>query len=165
MSSVIHWVNLTNGLQAIKDYNLQDYRIMRLQSTHCEQKRFEDILVSVPDEFLFYCAVGKENRVYDYGANKPIPRAIWQGLAWVNYAITRHWTGTIIEVRGRSGHMMNHYFDELYNSLSDKSKNRMRYYKTFSSGMPNITPITSSTHKDGDKSWFLSCYYDPIKTS
>lgn len=82
-----HFINLTNGIQAIEDYKLSDYSFIRIQSTACEQKRFEEIVVTLSDDFLMSCAMGRNCIVYDYGANKTIPRAIWQGLEWVKFVL------------------------------------------------------------------------------
>ena len=76
----IHFINLSNGIKAITDYNLSDYRFIRLQSTTCEQKRWEEILLTISDDFLISLALGYHCIVYDYGANKNVPRDVWQGL-------------------------------------------------------------------------------------
>jgi hypothetical protein len=150
------WINLTNGLQAIHDYGLSDYRIMRIQSTHCEQKRWSDVLASIPDEFLWNLAAGMECRVYDYGAHKPVPRAIWQGLEWAKYAITRRWTGEEITLNGRAKTMQK-YFSEHYAKLTKSQKARLDYYGEMAQGIPIITSVTSATNRDGDKKWLWNC--------
>lgn len=154
---VYNWINLTNGLQAIRDYRLTDYSVMRLQSTHCEQKLWSEVLRSVPDDFLFRLALGFECRVYDYGANKTVPRAIWQGLEWVRYVVTRRWTGNIINPKGRA-EKMKQYMNEQYLKLSRREKARLDYFGTIANGTcPNISAVTGSTPHDGDRKWFITC--------
>jgi len=153
---VRNWVNLTNGLQAIRDYNLTEYSVMRLQSTHCEQKRWGDVLASVPDEFLFRLALGDECRVFDYGARKAVPRAVWQGLEWVRYAVTRRWTGKMLAPGGRAK-MMGPYFAELYAKLTSKEKARLDYFGGMATGAPRISSVATVTTHDGDKSWLRGC--------
>jgi hypothetical protein len=154
-----HWVNLTNGLQAIRDYQLTDWRALRIQSTHCEQKRWEDVLASVPDEMLLRLAMGEECRIYDYGANKPISRACWQGLEWVRYVLCRRWLGKRIQPRGRSS-LMSGYFEEQYKlALSDRALRRLDYFANMAkpSRYPFITVVCAQTDKDGDSGYFMNC--------
>jgi hypothetical protein len=141
--AIYHWINLTNGLQAIKEYNLTDYRVMRLQSTWCEQKHWGRILWSIPDEFLFQLALGHTCIVYDYGVRKEIPRAIWQGLEWVRYVLTRRWNNYIIIPQGRS-RKMELYFARQYKLLSKNIKNRLDYYSKHATIFPDIQSITGS---------------------
>lgn len=151
---VTHWINLTNGLQAIRDYGLSDWRALRLQSTYCEQKRWEDVLTSVPDEMLLRLAMGEECRVYDYGARKPQPRACWQGLEWVRYALTRRWTGELLQPAGRAA-SSGPYFDQQYRQMSDRARHRLDYFAnlTGGAGRPVITAVCGATDRDGDRAW------------
>lgn len=153
---VRNWINLTNGLQAIRDYRLTEYSVMRLQSTHCEQKRWDYVLASVPDEFLFRLALGDECRVYDYGARKAVPRAVWQGLEWVRYAVTRRWTGEEVAPQGRAK-TMGPYFSEQYARLTDREKARLDYFGGMAIGAPRISSVTAPTTHDGDKAWMIGC--------
>jgi len=153
---VRNWINLTNGLQAIRDYGLVDYNVMRLQSTHCEQKRWGDVLASVPDEFLFRLALGDECRVFDYGARKAVPRAVWQGLEWVRYAVTRRWTGEEVAPEGRAK-TMGPYFAAQYAALTDREKARLDYFGGLTTGVPRISAVTAPTTHDGDKAWMMEC--------
>lgn len=36
---IYHFINLTNGIEAIEEHHLTDYRFIRIQSTACEQSR------------------------------------------------------------------------------------------------------------------------------
>jgi hypothetical protein len=157
--SVRNWINLTNGLQAIRDHGLTEYSVMRLQSTHCEQKRWGDVLASVPDEFLFRLAMGDECRVYDYGARKDVPRAVWQGLEWVRYAVTLRWTGEAVTPTGRA-RTMGRYFAEQYQALTSRETARLDYFGAMANAAPRISAVTEPTTHDGDKAWFVGCVRD-----
>lgn len=78
------YVNLTNGIEAISQLNLSDYSFIRIQSTICEQKLWDRLIQDLDYDFLMNVALGNKCVVYDYGANKPIPRAIYQGLEFIN---------------------------------------------------------------------------------
>jgi len=151
-----NWINLTNGLQAISEYGLTEYSVMRLQSTHCEQKRWEDVLASVPDEFLFRVALGDECVVFDYGARKAVPRAIWQGLEWVKYVLSRRWFDADYAPQGRA-RTAGMYFAEQFSAMGKRTKVRLDYFKPMVSGTIRIRSVTGSTERDGNKQWMIGC--------
>lgn len=152
-----HFINLTNGIQAIEDYGLTDVRFVRIQSTACEQKRWEDILMQLSDDFMISAALGYQCVVYDYGANKDVPRAIWQGLEWVKYVLWRHWYGRPYRPIGRAI-TMEPYFDEQYRRLSPRAKARLAYFKRYvcqEKWLLRISSVTRPTTWDGDKAYYV----------
>jgi hypothetical protein len=152
---VRHFVNLTNGIQAIEDYDLRDFRFIRIQSTACEQKRWEEILLSLSDDFLMSAANGAECIVYDYGANKTIPRAVWQGLEWVKYSLRRRWHGLEHGPQGRAA-TSGMYFAENYGRLSKRAKARLDYFSRYIFGPLRVSALTSATSRDGDTEWYVN---------
>jgi len=148
-----HFLNLTNGIQAIQDYGLEDVRFIRIQSTACEQKRWEDILMTLSDDFLMSAVLGHECVVYDYGANKDVPRAVWQGLEWVKYVLSRRWHGEIYRPVGRAKACQN-YFAVQYSGLSSRAKSRLDYFARYLNGPLRISAITGATDKDGKTEWY-----------
>jgi hypothetical protein len=148
---LIHYINLTNGIQAINDFKLVDYRFIRIQSTTCEQKRFAELIMTISDDFLLNAVLGNKLIVYDYGAGKEIPRAIWQGLEWIKFCLFRRWLNEVyVPEYPRSQRCLN-YFHEQYAILGNRERTRLDYFKKFymNKGI-NITSIQSSTQKDGD---------------
>ena len=146
-----HFINLTNGIQAIEDHGLTDVRFIRIQSTACEQKRWEDILMQPSDDFLISAALGHRCVVYDYGANKQTPRAVWQGLEWVKYVLWRAWWGRSYRPIGRAI-TMEPYFAEQYARLGPRAKARLSYFARYcrpESGL-RIFSVTGPTEHDGD---------------
>ena len=153
-----HFINLTNGIQAIEDYGLTDVRFVRIQSTACEQKRWEDILMQLSDDFMISAALGHRCIVYDYGANKDVPRAIWQGLEWIKYVLWRHWCdrGPYQPV-GRA-QPMERYFDEQYRQLGPRVKARLNYFKRYcryDEMVLRISSVTGPTTHDGDAAYYV----------
>ena len=145
----VHWLNLTNGLEMVlRGYDINDLRIMRLQSTWCEQGLWGDILDAIPDEFLFRLALGDKCIVYDYSAKRQIPRSIWQGLSWVRYAVQRRWGEGLAKPEGRAKPMLR-YFGEQYSALTKRQMNRLDYYGKFHVGKPRIEAICGPTKNDG----------------
>lgn len=142
----INYINLTNGIQAIKDYGLKEYRFIRIQSTHCEQKRWEDILNNLSDDFLMNVALGNKCIIYDYGAKKDTPRAIWQGLEFIKFILNKLWYNIDYTLVGRSKTSKN-YFNSI--KINEKIIIKLCYYKKFLNGKIDIQSITSGTDKDG----------------
>lgn len=151
-----HFVNLTNGLQAIPEYGLTDYRFIRLQSTACEQKLWADILMQLSDDFLMAAALGHDCVVYDYGAGRAVPRAVWQGLEWVKFVLHRRWKGQTYMPQGRAA-LMHGYFGREYARLPDRVKARLDYFGKFSimSDPIRISAVTEATAHDGDTGYYV----------
>ncbi len=147
------FINLSNGIEALTRHGLQkkDCRFLRIQSTACEQKRWEDILNGLSPDFLLLAAMGENICVYDYGARKNISRAVWQGLEWIKYVLYLRWCGTEYLPEGRAKSMQP-YFDQQYFKLSKKTKRMLDYYRKFAVGTINIHSITAGTLHDGDVS-------------
>ena len=146
-----HYVNLSQGLRAILQYDLKDYRYIHIQSTWCEQKRWADILMTLSDDFLMNVALGHRCIIYDYGARKKIPRAVWQGLEWVKFVLHRVWHGKTYEVEGRLNKSAQQYFEEQYKLLPEKVKNRIKYFKKYTVGKISIESITEATYDEFPK--------------
>ena len=149
----INYINLTNGIQFIEDFGLTDYRFIRIQSTHCEQKMWEEIIMSISDDFLMSAAIGHECVVYDCGANKNVPRAVWQGLEWIKFVIHLRWCGVECPPVGRA-RACKDYFKAEYCKLSKKAKGRIDYFKKFRNGYINIKSITKPTCHDNDSDFY-----------
>jgi len=149
----VHFINLTNGIQAIEDYGLVNYRFIRLQSTACEQKRWEDIILSISDDLLMHVALGHHCIVYDYGANKGVPRAVWQGLEWLKYVLARHWHHKTYTPQGRAS-TCGSYFMVCYKGLSNRARARLTYFGHYGHGPTRITAVTRATNRDGDFLWY-----------
>lgn len=148
-----YWINLTNGLKALEDYDLptETIRYMRLPSTWCEQKRWNDILlVGLPDEFLLRAALGQSLVVFDYSSNGRCPRSLWQGIAWVQLSLQRRWLGVSCLVAGRMA-MGQAYLEAQYRKLSRRVKARLDYYKRFvpANGRIDIRAVWGKTPLDG----------------
>lgn len=125
---IVHYVNLTNGIEAIPE--LKEFRFIRIQSTACEQKRWDFILQDLDYDFLMNLAIGNTCIVYDFSNKRDVSRAIFQGLEWVRYALNRRWLNRMIKPIVR-GHNVSRYFDEVYRQLEDRTKKKLDYFKKF----------------------------------
>lgn len=152
---IIHYINLTNGLLALADQHLagKDYRFIRIQSTWFEQHRWDDIIMTLSDDFLMNAALGNTCLVYDYGARKPIPRAVWQGLEWIKYALHACWIQSSVAYKpeGRA-YQQRAYFEYVYYKLSAQACAKLRYYRQFyrEGTVIDIRSITAATEYDNN---------------
>src|SRR3989304_3594428 len=149
-----HFINLTNGIEALL-YNAPDgIGFIRIQSTACEQKRWDFILQDLDNNFLMWLAIGAECVVIDFGANKNVPRAIYQGLEFVRYVLNRRWLGLAIKpiVRGNN---VSEYFSEQYDKLSDSTLKKLDYFKKFLLCHEiKLSSIASETCHDGQYEYY-----------
>lgn len=144
----MHFVNLTNGIE-VAPY-LKSFSFIRIQSTACEQKRWDFIIEDLDHNFLMSLALGLECVVYDYSAKKKIPRALFQGLVFIEFTLNKRWHGLdyIPIVRGNN---VLKYFNHVYHRLSKRSLKKLDYYKKFLRGDKiNLTFFSCKTKHDSD---------------
>ena len=139
-----HFINLTNGIEALDKLppDLQNnVNFVRIQSSKCEANDFYGILQDVDHNLLFHLATGAECVVYDFGSrgsqwpgaeDQKVPRAIWWGLEWIRYALTRAWKlpdgGAPPTLRGYNVRSL---FDEKLGRLPKPLYKKLRYYRKF----------------------------------
>lgn len=155
----INYINLTNGIESLPTLPI-GYRFIRIQSTTCEQKNWDRLIQDLDYDFLLNVALGNECVIYDYGARKPIPRAVYQGLEFLKYVLHKRWLdGKYLTDCNRSNgeHVRkdcNSYFESCYRNLKDRTKKKLDYFKPYVVGKVNIVAVTDATMHDGDKEFY-----------
>jgi hypothetical protein len=146
------FLNLTNGLE----YNGAFEGVIRIQSTACEQKRWSFIIEDLDYNFLLNLYTGNKVKVIDYGARKEVPRAIYQGLSWVEYVCNRYWFNYSMDTIFVKQYNSVKYFDEQYLKLSEAAKKKLDYFKRFESNVNRVALIseTSATLNDGNNKYY-----------
>jgi hypothetical protein len=124
-----HYINLTSGIEWIPKLKVP-YSFIRIQSTACEQKRWDFILQDLDNDLLMNLALGVECIIYDVGAKKESSRACYQGISWINYALSRRWLD-IENIAFVHTHDVTRYFSEQYKRLNEKTKLKLDYFKKF----------------------------------
>lgn len=123
----VHFVNLSNGLGC--GHQPERPHFLRIQSTWCEQKRWEDVLMTVGPDLLYHLATnGEQLIVHDKSEKDRLTRALWQGMKWVVYACERAWGLEPESVIMRGGHNATGYFEGAYDSLSERTVNYLKYF-------------------------------------
>jgi len=158
----INYINLTNGIESVPmlKFRNEDYRFIRIQSTICEAKNWDRLIQELDYDFLLNVAIGNECVIYDYGARKPIPRAVYQGIEFIKYVLYKRWLNEEYLTdcnRSKGEHIRkdcNSYFESCYRNLEDRTKKKLDYFKPYVIGRINITTVTYATIHDGDKEFY-----------
>lgn len=158
---VYNYINLTNGIEAIPTIPLNEgYRFIRIQSTLCEQKNWDRIIQELDYDFLMNLALGNKCVVYDFGARKYIPRAIYQGLLFIKYVLYKRWIGVDYKAilkrsDNKEGINCTRYFEQCYNKLDDRTLRKLDYFKPFLMTEDiKLNYCSSATIHDGDKEFY-----------
>jgi hypothetical protein len=147
------YINLTNGIGALPDLIDQYVNFIRIQSTHLEQGWLEKVLINLDYDFLMNLALGTHCIIYDFSSRwKDRPsRAIWQGLPWIEYALTRCWFGKEIECERR----MDKHFKIVYNNMDKKTKRKLKYFRKFLlTKTLTLSSVCAKTLHDGDSQFY-----------
>lgn len=137
-----HFVNLSNGLKCGHQPDRPHY--LRIQSTWCEQKRWNDILITASADLLYHLATGEHVIVHDKSEKDRVTRALWQGMAWIVYACERSWGLPARKPIMRNGHNATGYFHGVFDGLPEKTVNYLRYFRQYNDGTttPDWTPCS-----------------------
>lgn len=155
----INYINLTNGIEALPILP-NGFRFIRMQSTICEQKLWDRLIQELDYDFLLNVAIGNECVIYDYGARKPIPRAVYQGIEFLKYVLHKRWLNEEYLTdcnRGKGEHIRkdcNSYFESCYRNLENRTKKKLDYFKPYVVGEVNVVAVTDTTVHDGDKEFY-----------
>lgn len=125
----IIYLNLTNGLEALPSFT-DNYKTIRIQSTACEQKRWDFVLSDLDNGLLFDLAIGKTCFVIDFSQRKQKPRALFQGLEWIRYVLNRVWFNRETKALVR-GNEASRYFAEMYKTMKPNTIKKIEYFKKF----------------------------------
>lgn len=126
----VHFANLTRGLMCGSGAT----GFCRIQSTHCEQKQWRDIIYGAGPHLLLTLATHDVPIiVHDMSEKDRETRAMWQGLTFLTYACQRAWKLPLTPaiMRRRHGMDVTHYFKERYNKLTSSTIQYLDYYRQF----------------------------------
>lgn len=159
-SKRIIYINLTNGIEAIPTLS-EDYRFIRIQSTFCEQKLWDRMIQDLDYDFLMNLALGNLCVVYDFGANKPLSRALYQGLEFIKYVLNKRWLNKDYAPnvnRSTNRYPINNcrrYFVECYHRLENRTLKKLDYFSPFiMTDEINMAISGGSTIHDGDRVFY-----------
>lgn len=161
VDKVHHFVNLTNGLEAVPTLKRIGAQIhmCRLQSSHCESSRPDLLLSSVDASMLFWLAQGHTVLVYDYGSRnkkRGVPRAIWYGLEFLKYVLNKVWYNTRETHCYLRGVNTVNMFEDLLKTVEKGTMKRIKYYRQYTgdSKFVSLYGVYNSTTRDADASFY-----------
>jgi hypothetical protein len=132
MSDTVEFVNLSRGLSC----SVEQPRYMRIQSTWCEQKRWADVLWTLPADAYYHLAQGYRCIVHDQSEKPRQTRAQWQGLSLVRFVCGVAWYETAPAEHSRSGMHISPYWAEQYNGLPERLLTYVARFKEWAVGGP-----------------------------
>ncbi len=153
---VNYYLNLTNGIEFLDrpDFNIKEYKFVRIQSTACEKHLWDKILMDLDYNFLLDLALGNEVIVCDTSQRKIISRALYQGLEFIRFVLNKYWLGKDIIPYVRNMNC-SEYFQKEYKKLDNKTFKKLKYLKKFlNTDKINLTCISFNTNHDGDYNYY-----------
>lgn len=158
----VNFINLTNGLELLD--LIPNPHFVRIQSTACEQKRWDFIIQDLDHTFLLNLAIGNHCVVWDC-SHKGESRAIWQGLPWIKFALENYWWGNP-QIPFVKKHNVLNYFGQCYKTITEETKSKLSYYFKFikksRSFDLDLTGKSMVTHKDGNYVFFVKEAYSHL---
>ena len=147
------FVNLTNGIEILPSIQAVDWSFTRIQSTACEQKRWDFIVRDLDHDLLMSTALGLQCVIVDFSQKKRIPRAIYQGIPWIRYALRRAWYDS--EPQAYVKQMkVTQYFAEQWHLLTKEALSKLRYYRKFVRVKDvTVVGVSWTTMHDGEIDW------------
>lgn len=140
-----HLVNLSRGVLASNQCPVPrgtTVYMVRIPSTWCEQKRWNDILVTLPPDVWMSLAVGAPCVMHDR-SEKPRPtRATWQGLSWIRFAVNTAWDLPVADEYSRSGMKVNRYWTEVFVGLPKSTRTMLKYWLNYYKGDGDSVSLT-----------------------
>lgn len=160
-------INLTNGLEALESLgtkvDVDRVNFVRIQSSHCEANAFNSVLENIDHNLLFHLATGARCLVYDMGSrdtrwpgeegleSKKIPRALWWGVEWSRYALSKIWKVDVQKPTLR-GYRTERLFQEKLKRLPKPLYKKLKYYRKFDPQKVDLVSVycEGGTDNDGD---------------
>ncbi len=153
--AIIKYLNLTNGLEYLDE--IQNYKLVRIQSSLCERKCWDKLIQDLDYNFLFDLAQGNTIQIYDASSKKKETRALYQGIEFIRYVLLRRWFDSKpSEIPAVvKGNNVTEYFEIEYKKLSSSTKKKLDYVKKFvnSNGI-YINKICKKSLHDGEYEYY-----------
>jgi hypothetical protein len=133
-----HYANLSNGLGCPHlEGHLVPPRVVRVQSTWCEQQRWGDVLLTAGADLLYHLARGERCVVHDVSERDRETRACWQGLSWLRWALSRAWgVAPEPEVFKPSGMAAGRFWERTWLGLDDVPRTYAGRFRQWHRGGP-----------------------------
>ncbi|KAK9817211.1 hypothetical protein WJX72_011116 [[Myrmecia] bisecta] len=157
-----HFINLTNGIEALPVFAELElpYSFVRIQSTMCEQQRFEHLINEVDANLLMHLALGHCCLVWDYGSrNKKqgASRAQWYGIEFIRHVLNRVWWHNMTSEVYLRGYRVTPVFDQHINAFHNSTRKRVKYFRQYIPPCrtgPRLYSVYRATTHDDDANFY-----------
>lgn len=151
-----YYLNLTNGIEflEIPEFKPKNYNFVRIQSTTCEQHNWDKLLMELDYSFLLDLALGNHVVVCDTSAHKKESRALYQGVEFIRFALSKYWLHKEIKsvVKNQD---CSEYFKQEYKKINSKTLKKLKYMKKFlNTDSINISTIGNATTHDNNYKYY-----------
>lgn len=163
MTRAHHYVNLTNGLEALPSLQTSGaaWSFSRLRSTTIEREKWDAFLGEAPDDMLMRLALGWRCVVHDCGTMRPLSKTLFFGVPLIRYVLERTWARVVPErvslVGPRGGPAPDGAarLDAIYCGLAHDTLGRVRYYARYwTGGAVDLVGDGRATEHDGDVAYY-----------
>ena len=139
------YLNLTNGIEFVN--NFPNASFVRIQSSHCEVKAYNEMLKQLDSDFLMNLAVGTNCIVIDASNTNRVSKSLRLGLSVIYYIIYRIWFDKFVRIYT----LDDIHLDNIFKLLDKSCYKKIRYFKKFCLGNSiNLSYINFKTTRDGD---------------
>lgn len=154
----VRFINISNGIDYLvtEPAILQDeISFIRIPSTWCEQKLWDQVIQNLDTTLLLNLALGNWCVIYDKSAHHKVSRACSQGVEFIRYALNKCWFNR----EGKVDPGQHNYFREEYKKLSKCSIRKLKYFRKFIPPDQNHFTLVSISENmpnknDGNYSYF-----------
>lgn len=171
-SEALFYLNMTDGLEALpilQEANIPMSRIRfsSIQSTHLEQKNLDFMLNRLGPDFLMNLALNRTCIVIDFGTDKTISRAIYQGIPFIKYCLEKIWFDcvpdkVIIQAREYDATYQNvtDLYARWFHNLNRRTKSYLRRFKKYANinnfdNTVKLLGISQRTTLDGKSEYYI----------
>lgn len=163
-----HFINLTNGIEAIEEYELSgdEVEFIRISSTDCEHKlgapQWDSILAELDVGFLLALARGDTCIVYDYSKLRKQSRAQTYGLLWIMFALNLSWFRRDSSPVMIDGEDMGGMFRRIWRTrVGRRTKKKLAYFQHFlTTDEVRLRAEPGQTKRDRDWEYYLRVLRD-----
>lgn len=155
------YLNLTNGLELFPFIN--NFKVIRIQSTAIEQNRYEYIIKDLDNGFLFDLALGKNCFIADFSQKRTNTKALTYGLEFIKTALYRFWFNKQYLPFVKKLNLME-YYNNIIKSFDQQTIKKIKYFKKFlSTDEIKIYTISGITINDGNYKYFNNLLKEKIE--
>ena len=150
------FLNLTNGIEYLEQNKKID-GFVRIQSTWCEQKKWNDILLDLDYTLLINLCKGNVCYIIDYSNKKESTRALYQGVEWIKFILYKIWLKEKYYPIVKKNNCTD-YFESEYEKIKNGTGiKKIKYFNKFVDCKNiNLIAIGNKTKYDGKYTYYSS---------